>query len=667
MKLRIALLLALLPSLAFAQQGAVLQSGTVTPKHPTMWIFNNTIGDAGGAGNGLLSELGITNTGTPFCINDAPITAPGGYHQLCLGANANNKGTLSYSGSPGTQQLPFQICVNGICQNFPITVTGGVTGPSTSTAGDISIFANATGNLLADSNVPISALGTFVSSAVPVDDTQAVQNCLNSAGVGQSCHVSGTVKLLSSITIPGGTTLDCGIQSGAGLNDPTVALLLTGPRLLVTPSQPIIFGGPSATLQNCVIVPNGMAFPQTSSSGWTGTAIDTHGAPAPQIINVAVAGFDTCIDTTSNGGSTRPLLRRVWYDCNGVTKGGSVITGNNGDLAILEDVSGQVLATSALNCQRVRQGTGLVLKGSAWGTRVIVQDYQTTEIEIENTGAIIFQSLWTDFPTGLVCSAGTSVGVSVHRVTDLSVGHLDLNATNTGMLITNQGPNEVSHFGDIFLNGIVQDGIVLGQSSGTVIEQSAGVVQIDMLNTNQTGNNVGRFALNYLDTFPSDTGNGLTGNTTLTINGGLLTAVHGMLPPYLNFPATTDAFRIKIPPNLITDLAPSFGIYGAPTVTCTGLGSGSCAVQGSTRSSPWSVSINMMPTGSPSLTGTAVVTFPISASFPVCVSSYGGGWTNPAGLLTDAISARQVELLWTQAAPLTAGNAYGLMITCAVN
>jgi hypothetical protein len=111
---------------AQAQQG-VQPSGSFTPGH-TVQVLNpsgTAIGDAGGAagsalpGQDYLTELGITNTGAPLCINDALTNNPAGYHQLCLGANAFGGGVLSYNAVGGATELPLQLIVNGVTTTLP--------------------------------------------------------------------------------------------------------------------------------------------------------------------------------------------------------------------------------------------------------------------------------------------------------------------------------------------------------------------------------------------------------------------------------------------------------------------------------------------------------------------------------------------------------------------
>lgn len=103
--------LLLLPSLALAQN--VQQSGPVTPGQLAVWGANGVVRSGGTATNGNATSLGLLGAGLPFCINDAPVASAGGYHQLCLGANASGGGLLSYNAYGGAAQLPMQFNVNG--------------------------------------------------------------------------------------------------------------------------------------------------------------------------------------------------------------------------------------------------------------------------------------------------------------------------------------------------------------------------------------------------------------------------------------------------------------------------------------------------------------------------------------------------------------------------
>jgi hypothetical protein len=107
---------------AWAQQGgqgAMIQGGAVSRGHAPVAIqaqgpSANIYGDGGTALDGAFTELGITNSGTPFCITDVPRTTMGGYHQLCIGANSLGGGLLSYNAYNGAAQLPFDCVINGV-------------------------------------------------------------------------------------------------------------------------------------------------------------------------------------------------------------------------------------------------------------------------------------------------------------------------------------------------------------------------------------------------------------------------------------------------------------------------------------------------------------------------------------------------------------------------
>ena len=148
-----ALLLAASPALA-QNQGQIVPSGSFTPGH-TVRCQNSTCTvavDGGGSagsnknGQGYLTEMGITNTGTPFCINDALINAPGGYHQLCLGANALGGGLFSYNSIGGAAPLGLNINLNGVNYPFPGAGNGNVIGPTNPapTVGDVVIWNGGT-------------------------------------------------------------------------------------------------------------------------------------------------------------------------------------------------------------------------------------------------------------------------------------------------------------------------------------------------------------------------------------------------------------------------------------------------------------------------------------------------------------------------------------------
>jgi hypothetical protein len=161
-RLALALLLLASPHLAFAQNTPVYQSSTtpVVRGHAGYWVNNGVISDAGPASAGNLTELGITNTGTPFCVND--LLASGPYHQFCLGALALGGGLLNYQSYNGASQLPFTVSTSGPlvlssqindiqAKNLPVNVSGSSQLCISPTTGILSI---ATGGVLCGGGTP---------------------------------------------------------------------------------------------------------------------------------------------------------------------------------------------------------------------------------------------------------------------------------------------------------------------------------------------------------------------------------------------------------------------------------------------------------------------------------------------------------------------------------
>lgn len=167
----LALIFTLISAGAFAQQ-VPLQAGPWAAGHVPMYSTSGgtqpIIQDAGTAGGGSTganpSEIGITarGTGTPpyadqghgpngeiFCTYDAPTTNATGYHYLCMSPNADAGGLVSYGAVGSATVAPLQFMVNGTLYEFPGTGNGNVVGPATTTIGDIAIWDNTTGTLLA--------------------------------------------------------------------------------------------------------------------------------------------------------------------------------------------------------------------------------------------------------------------------------------------------------------------------------------------------------------------------------------------------------------------------------------------------------------------------------------------------------------------------------------
>jgi hypothetical protein len=174
-----AIILALVPAVAWAQSGQFTPGHAIRATTPQGVPFSDAGGAAGSAisGSGYLTELGVTATGTPVCINDALTNAPGGYHRFCIGANALGGGLISYDALAGAAPLGLNIEVNGTLFPFPGSGAGNVHGPSSSVVSNLVGFANTAGTLISDLGIPLvaiphSAITMYPGPSVaPIDPT----------------------------------------------------------------------------------------------------------------------------------------------------------------------------------------------------------------------------------------------------------------------------------------------------------------------------------------------------------------------------------------------------------------------------------------------------------------------------------------------------------------
>ncbi|HEV2674155.1 MAG TPA: hypothetical protein VGV37_06395 [Aliidongia sp.] len=184
-RFKLALAAALLWSSPVLAQQTLLQGGPTTSGHVPMYStgssYQPVVQDSGtaaggapgvglgelalaarGTGTAPYSGLGTGPLGTNLCDYDAPTTNPTGYHYLCFSANAQGGGLIAYGAGGGASSLPLNMNINGASYSFPFTLSG-VVGPNSSAIGDITLFNNTAGSLLADSGVQLSALARLAS------------------------------------------------------------------------------------------------------------------------------------------------------------------------------------------------------------------------------------------------------------------------------------------------------------------------------------------------------------------------------------------------------------------------------------------------------------------------------------------------------------------------
>jgi hypothetical protein len=428
----------------------------------------------------------------------------------------------------------------------PVSLLGTV-----SSVSSIRSFADSqlnAGSLLKNSGIKTTVLGYFTSGygadlTGATDATAAVQNCLNAAGAGGVCKIDpgGIVKLIGDLTVPAQTTLDC----GATFPD---IYSLPGAGIRLDPTKSILLGGTSSTVRNCLIVPNGMTFPQADSAGFIGTAINTQGSTSIEIENVEILGFDACI----NGyGSSRPRYTRIYMDCNGVTNGGAFITGNEVDAGSVRDVKLQVIGTAASCPGRLRQGTGWFMhdspSGGIFADNVVVQDFQVANYYIKNYNNFMGGRIWSDYASAAGCTIGTTKGFILDNSSDIHIDHLNLNGTQTGLVLQNFASSGYStYIGDLFINGIGQDCVLIN---------GGGHLTVDSIRTNTVASplSCGRYAVNYNDS---------TSSSFIKINRGNLFYVNGGASPYIGTAYNTSpGVQLQLG-TIVTDLPPGAAMVG---------------------------------------------------------------------------------------------------------
>lgn len=192
---KILVLLAILA--AFPVQAQVLQSGTVTPGHVTVWAGNGLVKDGGTAANGFITSLGVVNNGGPGICTQSAASTSAGYNQLCLSASTSAAAVISLQnyGTASAQNLQF--VVNGTVITLP--TGGGTTIPS--------ITAPLVNNNLICADGTTGALKgctTGTNGQLLVGATSAVPTWVSASGDVTSISASGTFVIgkINGVTFP---------------------------------------------------------------------------------------------------------------------------------------------------------------------------------------------------------------------------------------------------------------------------------------------------------------------------------------------------------------------------------------------------------------------------------------------------------------------------------
>src|SRR5580704_10866595 len=317
----------------------------------------------------------------------------------------------------------------------------------------------------------VSTFGADLTGAT--DATIPLNNCLSTAGSGGICAIDrgAVLKLVGNTRIPAHTTLDCqqtfpDAEDGDHLPD-----YRSMAALKLDSGHTIQAGGIAAQIQNCLVYRDGMTFPAADASAFAGTAISAEGNNNFTALNIEVIGFNTCVDVH---GTLRYDLRKLYLDCSGAANA-ALFIGNSGDAGYIDQIKIQQIATGNGSCTAsLRSGTGFLSQNSGGdfiGT-IISQNFQRAQFTFENSDANMTRLLWADYL--VTCPRGRSIGVKMNRASGNSVAQLNLNSMEDGLLIEGNGPEASNYFGDVFLNTIARDGVVIGASTPS----HAGVVVI---------------------------------------------------------------------------------------------------------------------------------------------------------------------------------------------
>lgn len=419
-RIALSLLLAALPTLAFAQS-AVLQGGTQTSGHIPQYA--NTGGSTavimdggtavGGAAGVNPAELGITarGTGTPpydaqgsgpsgtnMCNYDAPTTNATGYHALCFSPNVSDKGLIDYSyGGTATPQ-GLDVVVNGY------------TALSLSSTGTLA--QSLTDGHYLVGNVSNLATDVAMSGDCTLANTGAVTcTTLNSVAPGDLFPLDYDANFTTS----GGSLTFANIASGTLLGNATGGAAAPSASTLTSLLDRVFSSTQGSVLYR-------------DSTGWaalgpgaSGELLQS-GGPAANPAWAAAPGTGTVTSIATNNGVTGGTI----------TTTGTIGLSNVNDGQILANTTGGAAApsgssTPVLGIDATTAGTLGLANGSATGDTVTIQNPSTT------AGAYNFNLPATAGSSGnLLTSAGGGSSAMTWTSTGTSGAVLPfLNGANT--------------------------------------------------------------------------------------------------------------------------------------------------------------------------------------------------------------------------------------------
>lgn len=563
---------------AFAQ---VRQSGGVTTGHVAQWATNGVIQDGGSALNGSINALGITATGTPFCINDS--VASGQYHQLCFGSNSLGGGLISFNAYGGASNLPLQLNINGVTTpigtgtinngtagqlgyyattgstisgDVNATITNGAftLGQSGSVLGKLLLSGSASGTL---SIVPQAASGTYefdlpttAGTAGQVLTSQggagtamtwtSIGGSVIGATAGQFGYYATTGNAISgsSILTLSGSTLS--VTSGftaspANLNDvfsPTGTGTVTiAPGTLGTIDNMTIGGvtpaaGTFTTLNASTTITAGVAASTSGTvniSGGTGgtVSIKTQASAGTYNFNLPITAGTSGHPLLSGGGGASPM---TYGSLSGNTSTFATTTGalTSGHAATF-DASGNIQDGGTLPTGSINSGTANQLTYYA-GTGTTVSGNANLTVSagaltVGITGAQAGSVLLSGSSTGAVSILGSGTAIGTYNF------NLPITAGSSGGPLLSGGGGASAMTWGTASGNTSKFGTVTGSlTNGHCIAADASGNLIDNGSTCGTGGSgtVTSSSAGQIAYYPSST-NAVAGNSSLTISGSALT------------------------------------------------------------------------------------------------------------------------------------------------
>lgn len=208
MKKLLALLFALVPSLALAQ-GAILQNGAVTPGDLGVFARDRAMESASkyatDTQGGIKPFTILDSLGDALCANSA--VTSGTYHSLCIGHNASGDPTFKVDGT----SYPFLGLGNG-----------NVVGPNPSVSGNVAAFNNVSGTLLKDSGVSLRP-NSVANGFSLAQQAMFLNGTYTGSGLGPYAEISlaDTAQNLTAGTALAGLRVDHSINTTAGAGNRT--------------------------------------------------------------------------------------------------------------------------------------------------------------------------------------------------------------------------------------------------------------------------------------------------------------------------------------------------------------------------------------------------------------------------------------------------------------